>query len=83
MRQEGLGDGARADKASSIPGGGLETSRPGCLLGTATAADKHLGQGYADLFLQEERGLITQGTLERRESSGRAAEGVMGELNPH
>ena len=72
-------------RLSSIPGGGLEKSRPGSLPGTATAADKHLGQGYANLFLllREERGMIFQGTLERQEPSGKAWEGVAGVFHLH
>ena len=59
-----------AVRLSSIPLGGLEKSRQGSLPGTATVADEHLGRGYADILLREERGLITHRTLEKRETSG-------------
>ena len=61
----------------------LRRARPGSLPGMATTVDKHLGRGYADLFLllREELGLIPQGTLERREPSGRAGKGVAGVFN--
>jgi hypothetical protein len=36
-----------AVRLPSIPGGGLEKSRPGSLPGTATVVDKHLGRGYS------------------------------------
>ena len=37
------------------------------------------GRGYVDFLLREERGLISQGTLEGLETSGRAGKGEMGE----
>jgi hypothetical protein len=63
-----------------IPGGG-----PDSLPGTATATDNHLGRRYSDLFLllREERGLISQGTLKRRETSSRTGKGVAGIFHPH
>ena len=59
---------------SPILGSGLQQSGLGSLPGTATEADEHLGRGIADflLLLWEERRLISQGTLEGRETRGRA-----------
>ena len=72
-------------RLASIPGGRLEKRRPGSLPDTAAVEDKHLDRGYADLilFLREEQGLITQGTLKGRETCGRARTGVAGIFKPH
>jgi hypothetical protein len=69
-------------RLSTTPGSGQKKNGPGSLSDMPTAADKHLGRGYVDLFLllRKERGLITHGALEGR---GRSGKGVSGVLHPH
>ena len=75
--------GSVAIRLSPIPC--LQQRGPGSLPGMATAVDEHLGSGVADfiLLLGEEWRLISQGTLEGRETRGRARKGVAGVLNPY
>jgi hypothetical protein len=67
-----------------IPEVGLENSHPGSSPGMSTAADKHLGLGYADLLLlfRKEWRLIPHGALEREVSRGKTGKGVPGILHP-
>jgi hypothetical protein len=60
------GRGPVAIRLSPIPGCGLQKRGPDSLPGMAIATDEHLGRGYADFFLLlvEERGLVSQRTLE-------------------